>query len=123
MQENKLYFRKFEGLLQRSHFVLGMFLDDFAIAFITVPIFVPIVSELGFDTVWFAILFVLSMQTAYLTPPFGYNLFYMRSVTPKNISIYDIYLAALPFILLQTFGLIIVFLFPEIALWLPNKLF
>lgn len=110
-------------LMLLCYFILGMFLDDFAVAFITVPIFVPIVSELGFDTVWFAILFVLSMQTAYLTPPFGYNLFYMRSVTPKNISIYDIYLAALPFILLQTFGLIIVFLFPEIALWLPNKLF
>ncbi|WP_232244176.1 TRAP transporter large permease subunit [Oligella ureolytica] len=110
-------------LMLLCYFVLGMFLDDFAIAFITVPIFVPIVSELGFDTVRFAILFVLSMQTAYLTPPFGYNLFYMRSVTPKNISIYDIYVAALPFILLQTFGLIIVFLFPEIALWLPNKLF
>ena len=106
-----------------SFFVLGMFLDDFAIAFITVPIFVPIVSELGFDTIWFAILFVLSMQTAYLTPPFGYNLFYMRSVAPKHITIYDIYKAATPFILLQTLGLIIVFFFPEIALWLPNKLF
>ena len=110
-------------LMLICYFVLGMFLDDFAIAFITVPIFVPIVSELGFDTIWFAILFVLSMQTAYLTPPFGYNLFYMRSVTPKDISIYDIYLAAVPFILLQTVGLIIIFLFPEIALWLPNKLF
>ena len=106
-----------------SLFVLGMFLDDFAIAFITVPIFVPIVSELGFDTIWFAILFVLSMQTSYITPPFGYNLFYMRSVTPKSISFGDIYLAAFPFILLQTLGLIIVFLFPQIALWLPNKLF
>lgn len=110
-------------LMLVCYFILGMFLDDFAIAFITVPIFVPIVSELGFDTVWFAILFVLSMQTAYLTPPFGYNLFYMRSVTPKSISIYDIYLAAVPFILLQTLGLIIVFIFPEIVLWLPNKLF
>lgn len=110
-------------LMMVCYFVLGMFLDDFAIAFITVPIFVPIVSELGFDTIWFAILFVLSMQTAYITPPFGYNLFYMRSVTPKSISFGDIYLAAFPFILLQTLGLIIVFLFPQIALWLPNKLF
>lgn len=111
------------AMMLLSFFVLGMFLDDFAIAFITVPIFVPIVSELGFDTIWFAILFVLSMQTAYLTPPFGYNLFYMRSVAPKHITIYDIYKAAIPFILLQTLGLIIVFFFPEIALWLPNKLF
>ena len=110
-------------LMMLCYFVLGMFLDDFAIAFITIPIFVPIVSELGFDTIWFAILFVLSMQTSYITPPFGYNLFYMRSVTPKSISFGDIYLAAFPFILLQTLGLIIVFLFPQIALWLPNKLF
>lgn len=110
-------------LMLLSFFVLGMFLDDFAIAFITVPIFVPIVNELGFDTIWFAILFVLSMQTAYLTPPFGYNLFYMRSVVPKSITIYDIYLAAMPFIFLQTLGLMIVFFFPEIVMWLPNKLF
>lgn len=110
-------------LMLISFFVLGMFLDDFAIAFITVPIFVPIVNELGFDTIWFAILFVLSMQTAYLTPPFGYNLFYMRSVVPKSITIYDIYLAAMPFIFLQTLGLMIVFFFPEIVMWLPNKLF
>lgn len=110
-------------LMLVSFFVLGMFLDDFAIAFITVPIFVPIVNELGFDTIWFAILFVLSMQTAYLTPPFGYNLFYMRSVVPKSITIYDIYLAAMPFIFLQTLGLMIAFFFPEIVMWLPNKLF
>lgn len=110
-------------LMLISLFLLGMFLDDFAIAFITVPIFVPIVTELGFDSIWFAILFVLSMQTAYLTPPFGYNLFYMRSVVPKHITIYDIYKASIPFILLQTLGLAIAFLFPEIVLWLPNKLF
>lgn len=106
-----------------SFFVLGMFLDDFAITFITVPIYVPIVQSLGFDTIWFAILFILSMQSAYLTPPFGYNLFYMRSVAPKEILITDIYLSAIPFILLQTLGLALVFLFPAIALWLPNKIF
>src|SRR5699024_8313698 len=70
-----------------SFFVLGMFLDDFAITFITVPIYVPIVQSLGFDTIWFAVLFILSMQTAYLTPPFGYNLFYMRSVAPREVSV------------------------------------
>lgn len=106
-----------------SFFILGMFLDDFAITFITVPIYVPIVQNLGFDTIWFAILFILSMQSAYLTPPFGYNLFYMRSVAPKEILITDIYLSAIPFILLQTLGLALVFLFPAIALWLPYKLF
>lgn len=104
-------------------FILGMFLDDFAITFITIPIFVPIVQSLGYDTTWFAILFVVSMQSAYLTPPFGYNLFYMRSVAPKEITIGDIYKSALPFIALQIIGLIIIFNFPSIALWLPSKIF
>ena len=105
------------------YFVLGMFLDDFAIVFITVPLFVPIVQELGFDTVWFAVLFILSMQSAYLTPPFGYNLFYMRSVAPANISIYDLYWAAIPFVVLQVIGLGLVVAFPQIALWLPGLIF
>lgn len=106
-----------------TYFVLGMFLDDFAIVFITVPLFVPIVQELGFDTVWFAVLFIISMQTAYLTPPFGYNLFYMRSVAPPSITIYDLYKAVIPFIILQVIGLALVVAFPQIALWLPELIF
>lgn len=105
------------------YFILGMFLDDFAIVFITVPLFVPIVESLGFDTVWFAVLFILAMQTAYLTPPFGFNLFYMRSVAPPSITIGDIYKSALPFVFLQLIGLGLVVTFPEIALWLPNLIF
>ncbi len=106
-----------------TYFILGMFLDDFAIVFITVPLFVPIVRELGFDTTWFAVLFILSMQSAYLTPPFGYNLFYMRSVAPKDVTIGDIYMSALPFVALQIIGLALVFMFPQIALWLPSIIF
>ncbi|WP_404375390.1 TRAP transporter large permease subunit [Vreelandella aquamarina] len=106
-----------------SFFLLGMFLDDFAILFITVPLYIPIVRDLGFDTTWFAVLFILSMQSAYLTPPFGYNLFYMRSVAPSSITIVDIYRSALPFVGLQIIGLILVVAFPSIALWLPNLLF
>ncbi|TKZ21383.1 TRAP transporter large permease subunit [Shimia litoralis] len=106
-----------------TYFVLGMFLDDFAIVFITVPLFVPIVRDLGYDTTWFAVLFILSMQSAYLTPPFGYNLFYMRSVAPPEVTIGDIYMAALPFVALQIIGLILVVSFPQIALWLPSLLF
>lgn len=106
-----------------AYFVLGMFLDDFAIVFITVPLFVPIVRDLGFDTTWFAVLFILSMQSAYLTPPFGYNLFYMRSVAPKDVTIVDIYWGAIPFVGLQILGLALVFKFPQIALWLPSVLF
>lgn len=110
-------------LMLATYFVLGMFLDDFAIVFITVPLFVPIVRDLGYDTTWFAVLFILSMQSAYLTPPFGYNLFYMRSVAPPEITIVDIYKAALPFVALQILGLALVVMFPQIALWLPSLIF
>jgi len=110
-------------IMLASFFALGMFLDDFAILFITIPIYIPIVRDLGFDTTWFAVLFILSMQSAYLTPPFGYNLFYMRSVAPKSITIVDIYHSALPFVALQIFGLGLVVAFPSIALWLPSLLF
>lgn len=106
-----------------SYFILGMFLDDFAIIFITVPLYVPIVRDLGFDTTWFAVLFILSMQSAYLTPPFGYNLFYMRSVAPSDITIMDIYRSSLPFVALQVLGLALIVAFPQIALWLPEMLF
>lgn len=110
-------------LMLACYFVLGMFLDDFAIVFITVPLFVPIVESLGFDTIWFAVLFIVSMQSAYLTPPFGYNLFYMRSVAPPEITIYDLYKAAIPFIILQIIGLGLLLAFPQIALWLPETLY
>ena len=106
-----------------TYFLLGMFLDDFAIVFITVPLFVPIVESLGFDPIWFAVLFIVSMQTAYITPPFGYNLFYMRAVAPPEVTINDLYKAAIPFIFLQMFGLVLIVIFPSIALWLPNLLF
>ncbi|KLN60345.1 TRAP dicarboxylate transporter subunit DctM [Kiloniella spongiae] len=106
-----------------TYFLLGMFLDDSAILFITVPLFVPIINELGYDPVWFGIVFILAMQTAYLTPPFGYNLFYMRSVAPPEIRTVDIYHSVTPFILLQMVGLALVVFFPQIALWLPQVLF
>jgi tripartite ATP-independent transporter DctM subunit len=106
-----------------TYFMLGMFLDDSAILFITVPLFVPIINEIGFDTVWFGVVFILAMQTAYLTPPFGYNLFYMRSVAPPEIKTTDIYRSVTPFIALQMLGLALVVMFPQIALWLPQLIF
>lgn len=110
-------------MMLACYFILGMFLDDFAIVFITVPLFVPIVETLGFDTVWFAVLFVVSMQSAYLTPPFGYNLFYMRSVAPPEITINDLYKAAIPFIILQLIALALMVAFPQIVLWLPKAIY
>jgi tripartite ATP-independent transporter DctM subunit len=106
-----------------TYFVLGCFLDDTAILFLTVPLYVPIAKNLGFDPIWFGVLFVVSMQTAYLTPPFGYNLFYMRGVAPPEITTLDIYQSVIPFIILQTIGLILIIIFPQIALWLPDLLF
>ncbi len=110
-------------VMQLSFFVLGMFLDDIAILFLCMPIYLPIVKALNFDLVWFGILYVLNMQMAYLTPPYGLNLFYMKAVAPPNVHIKDIYLAVIPFLLLQLLMLAIVMLFPQIALFLPNLLF
>jgi len=78
---------------------------------------------LGFDPVWFGVLFIVNMEMAYLTPPFGFNLFYMKAIVPKTITMMDIYKSIVPFVALQATGLIICILFPEIILWLPQTLF
>jgi len=101
-------------------FLFGMFMDDFAIVMLCAPIFVPIVRTLGFDTLWFGILFIVNMQMAFLTPPFGYNLFYLRGVAPKGVTMGDIYRSIIPFVGLQALGLALVMIFPKLALWLPN---
>ncbi len=87
---------------------------------ITLPIYIPIVTGLGFDLVWFGVLFVMNMEMGYLTPPFGWNLFYMRGVAPKEVTMMDIYRSIVPFVGLQALGLIIVMAFPMIAMYLPN---
>jgi tripartite ATP-independent transporter DctM subunit len=110
-------------IMQLSFFVLGTFLDDIAIIFICMPIYIPIITALGFNPVWFAILFIINMQMAYLTPPYGINLFYMRAVAPKEISLRDIYRSVVPFVTIQALGLAIIMIFPEIALYLPRLLF
>ncbi|MFN7001479.1 MAG: TRAP transporter large permease subunit, partial [Elioraea tepidiphila] len=106
--------------MQLVWLVMGCFLDPLGIMIITAPLFFPIATRLGFDPVWFGVLFVVNMEMAFLTPPFGFNLFYMRSVVPKDISMGDIYLAVLPFIALQATGLVIMMIFPEIILFLPR---
>lgn len=98
-------------------------MDDIAILFMCMPIYIPIIIGLGFDPVWFGILFVVNMQMAYITPPYGLNLFYMRAVAPKEVTLKDIYWGAVPFIFLQAFLLILLILFPQIVLWLPNLIF
>ncbi|MCF7353163.1 TRAP transporter large permease subunit [Vibrio sp. CK2-1] len=99
--------------------LLGTFMDWIAIVFITVPVFAPVVTQLGYDPVWFGILFAMNIQIYMLSPPFGPACFYLKSVAPKDVTLQEIFAAVLPFIGLQLIGLTLVLLFPQIALWLP----
>ena len=100
--------------------VLGCIMDWVGICLLTMPIFVPIVKQLGFDPVWFGVLFCLNMQISYLSPPFGPAAFYLKGVAPKEISLNQIFSALWPFIVLQAIVLLLVLSFPRIALWLPS---
>ncbi len=106
--------------MQLMFFVMGMFFDPTGIVMLTTPIFFPVVRELGFDPIWFGILFVVNMEMGFLTPPFGFNLFYMKGVVPPGITMGDIYKSVIPFVGLQAIGLITIMIFPQIALWLPS---
>lgn len=102
--------------------MLGCFMDWFSIMLLTMPIFGPTVQALGYDLIWFGVLFNMNMQVGYLSPPFGQAAFYLKSVTPPEISLDHIFKSLLPFIGLQIIGLTIVLFFPNVALWLPNLL-
>jgi len=106
-------------IMQLSIFLLGMIMDDIAIILLCTPIYLPIVTSLGFDPLWFGVLFMVNMQCAWLTPPYGFNLFYMRAITPSEITMGDIYRSVIPFVGLQLILLVLVMFFPQIALWLP----
>ena len=106
--------------MQLVLFLLGMFIDPIGIMMITLPVFLPLSQELGFDLIWFGVLFTVNMELAFITPPFGMNLFYMKGVVPAGITMGDIYRSILPFILLELLGLILLVLFPQLVLWLPN---
>lgn len=104
-------------------FVMGMLLDTVGIIMITVPIFVPIILKLGFDPVWFGILFIIMMEIGFLTPPFGYNLFYLRGVSPPHVRMTDIYRSVVPFIGLMLIGVALCMVFPRIVLFMPDLVF
>lgn len=104
-------------------FLLGMIMDPVGIIFLTIPIFLPIVESLGFDPIWFGALVIINLEMAYLTPPFGYNLFILKSVAPPEITTLDLYKAVPAFVALQALGLAICMLFPEVILWLPELMF
>jgi tripartite ATP-independent transporter DctM subunit len=107
-------------MMQVSYLVMGMFLDDTAMLVIVAPLYVPLVGSLGFDLVWYGVLYTITCQIAYMTPPFGYNLFLMRAMAPPEITLADIYRSIVPFVLVMILGLILVMAVPEIAMWLPD---
>jgi tripartite ATP-independent transporter DctM subunit len=107
-------------MMQLSYLIMGMFLDDTAMLVIVAPLYVPLVAALGFDLVWYGVLYTITCQIAYMTPPFGYNLFLMRAMAPPEVTLHDIYRSIIPFVLVMIFALCIVMLFPQVALWLPS---
>ncbi|UXU74395.1 MULTISPECIES: TRAP transporter large permease [unclassified Paracoccus (in: a-proteobacteria)] len=116
-------------LMQLSFLVMGMFLDDTAMLVIVAPLYVPLVASLDFGMpradvlVWYGVLYTMTCQIAYLTPPFGYNLFLMRAFAPRDITMGDIYSSVWPFVLVMVLGLALIIAFPQIALWLPNQIY
>lgn len=101
---------------------LGLFLDEIGIILLCVPVFVPIIHLLEFDPLWFGVIFMITAQMAYITPPFGYTLFYLKGVLPEGIGIGQVYRGVIPFFLIQVAALILFALFPDIVTWFPNKL-
>lgn len=104
-------------------FILGMVLDPIGIMLITLPIFMPIVELHGIDPIWFGIMFIIMVEIGYMTPPFGFNLFYLKGVAPEGVTMGDIYRSAVPYVAVILLGLLIVAMIPSLALWLPSKLF
>ncbi|MGB7240951.1 MAG: TRAP transporter large permease subunit [Sulfitobacter sp.] len=110
-------------MMQVSFLLMGTFLDDTAMLVIVAPLYVPLVGELGFDLIWYGVLYTITTQIAYMTPPFGYNLFLMRAMAPPEITLRDIYGSILPFVLVMLLALTLIMLFPQIALWLPEYIY
>ena len=110
-------------LMQLSFLLMGTFLDDTAMLVIVAPLYVPLVKLLGFDLIWYGVLYTITTQIAYMTPPFGYNLFLMRAMAPPEIGLKDIYASILPFVLVMVLALAVIMLFPNIAMWLPNYVY
>jgi tripartite ATP-independent transporter DctM subunit len=110
-------------LMQLILIVLGMFLDWVGILLLCVPIFVPIIKGLGFDALWFGVLYLVNMQMSFLSPPFGYALFYLRGVAPPEIPMVDIFRASVPFLGIQVIGLAACMVYPPMITWLPGLVY
>ncbi len=110
-------------LMQLSFLVMGTFLDDTAMLVIVAPLYIPLVHHLGFNLIWYGVLYTITTQIAYMTPPFGYNLFLMRAMAPPEINMRDIYGSIIPFVGVMVLALALNMIFPQIALWLPNYIY
>jgi tripartite ATP-independent transporter DctM subunit len=110
-------------MMMATFIILGIFLDDTAMLVIVAPLYIPLVRELGYDLVWFGVLYTITCQIAYITPPFGYNLFLMRAMAPKEITLVDIYRSIWPFVIMMVGCILLVAIFPGLALWLPNYVY
>ena len=110
-------------LMQLSFILMGTFLDDTAMLVIVAPLYVPLVGALGFDLIWYGVLYTITTQIAYMTPPFGYNLFLMKAMAPPEIGLRDIYRSIIPFVGVMVLALAIIMIFPQLALWLPNTVY
>jgi tripartite ATP-independent transporter DctM subunit len=110
-------------LMMATFIILGIFLDDTAMLVIVAPLYIPLVRILGYDLIWFGVLYTITCQIAYITPPFGYNLFLMRAMAPKEITLVDIYRSIWPFVVMMVGCILLVAIFPGLALWLPNTLY
>ncbi len=104
-------------------FLLGFILDFIEITYVVVPVVAPILLSMGIDPIWLGILIAINLQTSFLTPPFGFAIFYLKSVIPKDIDTYDIYKGVIPFIAIQILTILLIIMIPEITTWLPNKIF
>jgi tripartite ATP-independent transporter DctM subunit len=107
-------------IMQLSFLLMGTFLDDTAMLVIVAPLYVPLVGMLGFDLIWYGVLYTITCQIAYMTPPFGYNLFLMRAMAPPEVTLWDIYRSIVPFVGVMLLALVLVMVFPQIALFLPD---
>lgn len=110
-------------MMQVSYIIMGMFLDDTAMLVIVAPLYIPLIISLGFNPVWYGVLYTVTCQIAYMTPPFGYNLFLMKAMAPKEVTLVDIYSSIVPFVAIMTLGLVLIMMFPSIALYLPDLYF
>ncbi len=110
-------------IMQLTFLLMGTFLDDTAMLVIVAPLYVPLVAALEFDLIWYGVLYTITTQIAYMTPPFGYNLFLMRAMAPPEISLGDIYRSIIPFVGVMILALALVIMFPQIAMWLPETLY